>query len=138
MGVLCHLSINFQPIKIKFLIKTINIVIKISNMELGIRHSLKFKLKTTNQIMIKLRSRLLRLATVSRVMITGQNMLTSSHVISCCTGFDNFLQKSQVDQQLFLDQWDYRKKAQTHCYFEHVTFNWTTKFFYPYMYWISP
>lgn len=93
MGVLLHLSINFQPIKIKFLIKAINIVIKTSNMELGIRHSLKFKLKTTNQIIIKLRSRLLRLEAVARVMITGQNMLTSSHVISCCTGFDNFLQK---------------------------------------------
>ena len=89
MGALCHLSINFQLTNIKFLIKTINIVVKTLNMELEkkLRHSLKLKFKLANQIMIKLRSRHLRLATVAKMMITGWVTLTSSCIISSPTQF---------------------------------------------------
>lgn len=89
MGALCDLSINFQLTNIKFLIKTTNIVVKTLNMELEkkLKHSLKLKFKSANQIMIKLKSRYVRLATVPKMVITGWETLTSSYIISSPTQF---------------------------------------------------
>ena len=49
-------------------------------LEKRLKHGLK--LKSTNQIMIKRRYRLMMLAAVARVIITRQSMLTSSHISS--------------------------------------------------------